>query len=302
MSKKSMTALVSAYSRAFHYLNNNVCIFSDNKAYDILSAEEYAVISSQMTQGIRFFNESFVGDEKQALRWVVDNQLSPTPLARGAFIENALNYSISFGVKQYIVLGAGYDTFAYRQNKLHNSIKIFEVDTEEMLSDKKQRTKKFGEVKNLNYVSCDFEKESIVSKLCQCPNFDKNSLSFCSMAGLTYYLTKEAFKLLLKSLCEIIPAKSSIAFDYPDQDMYTEKASLRAKKQLMLSQEANEHFKAGYSMGEMEMLLGEHDFLGYEHLCPQEITDNFFDKYNVANEGHSMKAFENVNYCLAVKR
>lgn len=57
-----------------------------------------------------------------------------------------------------------------------------------------------------------------------------------------------------------------------------------------------------YSYIELEKLLAESNFMIYEHLTPDEITDQYFKKYNNANPNHKMTAFDNVNYCLAVKK
>ena len=79
MEQKSLTALISAFSRAYHALNNEVTIFNDSLARDLLTDEEFNQIAKNMSDGIGFFNPSFVGEPEQALRWVVDNQLSPSP-------------------------------------------------------------------------------------------------------------------------------------------------------------------------------------------------------------------------------
>lgn len=85
MEQKSLTALISAFSRAYHALNNEVTIFNDSLARDLLTDEEFNQIAKNMSNGIGFFNPSFVGEPEQALRWVVDNQLSPIATWQGGF-------------------------------------------------------------------------------------------------------------------------------------------------------------------------------------------------------------------------
>ena len=51
-----------------------------------------------------------------------------------------------------------------------------------------------------------------------------------------------------------------------------------------------------------EKLLADYGLLLYEHLTPQEMTEQYFSAYNAANPSHRMTAMENMNYCLAVKR
>lgn len=62
-----MIALISCFTRYYHYKNNDVRIFSDNMAEKILSKEEYSNIS-EMIKGIKFFNSSFVGSYEDALK------------------------------------------------------------------------------------------------------------------------------------------------------------------------------------------------------------------------------------------
>ncbi len=59
---------------------------------------------------------------------------------------------------------------------------------------------------------------------------------------------------------------------------------------------------AAYNYQEMEELLEDCGFLIYEHLEPNEITEQYFKEYNDANSNNQMSAFENVNYCFAVKK
>ena len=56
MEQKSLTALISAFSRAYHALNNEVTIFNDSLARDLLTDEEFNQIAKNMSDGIGFFN------------------------------------------------------------------------------------------------------------------------------------------------------------------------------------------------------------------------------------------------------
>lgn len=108
----------------------------------------------------------------------------------------------------------------------------------------------------------------------------------------------------MKSCSEFdqIPKGSSIIFDYPDEDTYTSKVRERTKKQIAKAGAANEKILASYSYSELEKLLANSNFLICEHLTPDEITEKYFRKYNQSNPEYSITAFDNVNYCLAVKK
>ncbi|WP_252250069.1 class I SAM-dependent methyltransferase [Clostridium sp. ZBS13] len=305
MEKKFMSALICAFSRAYHAKENEVKIFDDTIAELLLSKEEYNEIGENMSCGIKFFNPKFVGSQDEALRWIVDDQLSSSPLGRAAYAEKMLKNAVCVGkAKQYLIFAAGYDSFAYRQPQWVKEIEIFEIDHPVTASDKMDRLKKAHlEIHdNVNYVVADFTQEKWIESLTKNKIFDRNKISFCSVLGLSYYLSKTDFEGLIKAIGEVIPKGSSLVFEYPDYATYANKVAERTKKQVMLANEANEKMLAGYSYDEMEKLLCKCGFLIYEYLTPKQITEQYFEEYNKANSTHYMSAFDNVNYCLAVRQ
>ncbi len=304
MKKESITALVSAFSRSCHSSYNKVRIFDDYLAKDILSKEEIERMSAHMSQGIHFFNSEFCGTSEEALRWIVDHQLSPSPLGRAAFAEKALKTATVLGSCQYIILGAGYDSFAYRQPEWASHLKIFEVDSLAMILDKERRiSKMMGKMpENLAYCPMDFEKESLCEVLSSYPQFDSRQVNFFSLLGITYYLSQSSFVKVIEDISKISPQGSSIVLDYPDELTFTDKAGDRVKKQVAMAGQAGENMVGGYAYDTMEDILATNGFLVYEHLTPEEITQQYFSEYNLANPRHMMTAFDNVNYCLAVKK
>ena len=91
----NMTALVSAFARAYHYINNDAWVFADPYAEKMLADEENASISQNMSQGISFFAPEFRGTPEEALRYIVDHQLAPSVLARCAFCERAIDNAVA---------------------------------------------------------------------------------------------------------------------------------------------------------------------------------------------------------------
>ncbi len=304
MKQKSMTALISAFSRAYHSENKSVKIFDDSVARQLLTDEEYSQISISMSNGIEYFNPSFIGDEVEALSWIVDNQLSPTPLARAAYAEKALEIAVHMGAEQYLIFAAGYDTFAYRQPNWADKIQVFEIDHSITASDKRKRLKNANNIipNNVNYIEADFTREMWQTALIEDDAFASSKISFSSMLGITYYLTKQEFERVISAISSILTRGSSIVFDYPDENSYTEKAGERSKKQSILAASANEKMLASYSYRTIEKLLSDYGFLIYEHLTPEEMTAQYFSAYNKSNCSYPMTAFDNVNYCLAVRK
>lgn len=140
----SMTALVSAFARAYHTEHSAAPVYRDPLARRLLSKEEYQSIGQNMAQGIAFFAPNFSGTPEQALRYVVDHQLAPSPLGRAVFARRALENALRLGTRQYWLLGAGYDTFPYRLPSWAQSLTVLELDRPEALADKARRLRRAG--------------------------------------------------------------------------------------------------------------------------------------------------------------
>ncbi|GLV64748.1 S-adenosyl-L-methionine-dependent methyltransferase [Bacillus mycoides] len=298
----SVTSLVSAFSRAYHSQFDNPKIFDDYIAKEFISPKERNEIETNMVQGIHFFNkdiaEQFQGDPKEILKWITQVQLSPTPLARAAYCERVLLHEITLGAKQYVILGAGLDTFSFRHKELENKIEVFEVDHPSTQQFKKERIKE-AELEipnNLHFVSMDFTKGFSDEQL-RNEGFE-NKKTFYSLLGVTYYLTKEELSSLIECLFEMVPAGSSIVFDYPDENLFTEKGlSNRVENMVKMAAVGGEPMKSCYSYCEMEALLEKSGLLIYEHLSPEDINKLYFEGRN-----DYLKAFETVQYMHAVKK
>lgn len=232
------------------------------------------------------------------MRYIVDQQLSPAPLARSAFAEQALEQAVNCGTKQYLILGAGYDTFAYRQSHWAKGLPIFELNKEEMSWDKQDRirTAELPCQENIHYIAADLGKDSWSTRLME-EGFLTEKRSFCSLLGLVYYLLKDSFEALLEKRSNILLKGSSLIFDYPMQE-----EGERSKKQKLLAQGAKEPMQAEYNYDELEQLLSNYGFRIYEHLLPDEMTEQYFAFHNLANPEHPMKAMEAAAYCLAVRK
>ncbi|EDX69637.1 MULTISPECIES: class I SAM-dependent methyltransferase [Bacillus] len=298
----SITSLVSAFGRAYHSEFDNPKIFDDYVAKDFISQKERNDIEMNMVQGMHFFNtdiaQQFQDNPQEILKWITQVQLSPTPLARAAYCERVLLHEITLGTKQYVILGAGLDTFSFRHRELENKIEVFEVDHPSTQKFKKERIKEAElEVPNhLHFVSMDFTKGFSYEQL-QNEGFE-NKKTFFSLLGVSYYLTKEELSSLIECLFEMVPEGSSIVFDYPDENLFTEKGlSNRVENMVKMAAIGGEPMKSCFSYAEMEALLEKAGLLIYEHLSPKDINTFYFEGRN-----DYLKAFETVHYVHAVKR
>jgi len=299
--ESSLTSLVAAFSRAYHAKEDRPIIFNDYIAQDFLLAEEYKAISTNMANGIAFFSsdmaEKLKNQHEAILKWVTQIQLSPTPLARAAYAENVVLHECQLGAEQYIILGAGLDTFAWRHDTLTN-ITIFEVDHPSTQRFKIERLQQAGHTipPHLNFVAMDFMKELSLDKLVAA-GFDLSKKTVITLLGVSYYLTKEVFQQLLRLFFKDLPKGSSIIFDFADERLFTEAGIFnRVQNMLQMAKASGEQMSYASSLVDLERLLSNEQLLVYEHLSPQEIQNQYF-----ANRNDNLQAFETIHYLHAVK-
>jgi methyltransferase (TIGR00027 family) len=287
----NMTALVSCFARSYHTLNSNIKIYDDEYARKMLSDEEYNNISLSMTSGIEFFDSSYEGNN--TLGFIVNNHLAPAVLARSSFNERHLNNEIRLGLSQYVILGSGYDTSAY---KVNDKVKVFELDKEEMICDKKKRVLK-GKIdcSNVSYIGCDFNNDNWMEIL-KNTGFDSDKKTLWSMLGVSYYLDRDVFFETIKLLAENMSSGSSIIFDYPTLEDDENKTRKEA-----LAKATNEDMKGRYSREDILNVSRKFGLKVYEDLGSNDINNDYFYDYNTLNPDLRIYAPEGINYCLLVK-
>lgn len=287
----NMTALVSLFVRCYHTKFSNIKIYNDPLAEKIITEEEYQSIATNMAKGIEFFNKDYKGNEP--LKWIVNNQLSPSVLARSAFNEKHLLNEISIGLKQYLILASGYDTSFY---KVKDKVKVFELDKEEMIEDKIRRLKKAHiNNDNVTYISCDLTTDWISMLLNSL--YKKEEKTFCSLLGISYYLTKEAFTNVIKILAENIPKGSAIVFDFSNE-FVTLKEIINEK----LASSAKEPMQSKYSLSDIMSIADKSNLQMYELVSSKEINETYFYDYNTLNPDDLIMAPDGVSYCLLIKQ
>lgn len=303
--ESSMTALVSAFSRAYHSQNDVPKIFDDYLAIDLLSQEEFSEIKVNMINGVPFFNqdiaEKFKDDPEEILKWITQVQLSPTPLSRAAYCENVLLNELVLGVEQYVILGAGLDTFCFRHPELENKLEVFELDHPTTQKSKIERLNNAGLKipNNLKLVPMDFTRETIQTIQTLINNgFNENKKTFFSLLGVSYYLTKEENASLINHIFANVPSGSSIVFDYADETLFEVKGlSNRVDNMVKMALASGEPMKSSFAYNELEYMLEKSGLLIYEHLSPTVINKQYF-----RNRTDYLSAFETINFIHAVKK
>ena len=168
--KASITALMSSFGRAIHAENEKHPVFGDFLAKELMTAEEYAAVQSYLLGEAQFFEPEIAPakqEPKGLLRRLVNVHIAPSPLCRAAYTEKALKTAVLTGTKQYVILGAGMDTFAFRETEFLSKYRVFEVDHPLTQADKLERIIHAGWTipDNLAFVPVDFTKDSLTERL-----------------------------------------------------------------------------------------------------------------------------------------
>jgi methyltransferase (TIGR00027 family) len=143
-------------------------------------------------------------------------------LVRSAFAEDRLRAAVARGVRQCVVLGAGYDTFAYRQPDWMDGVRVVEVDAPETQSDKCARLERAAITvpTNVTFAPVDFERMPLAAGLAMA-GFDDSAPAFFSWLGVTMYLTRPAVDAVFGFVAGL-PAGSEIAFTFSAPGASTE--------------------------------------------------------------------------------
>lgn len=295
----SVSALISAYSRGYHAAHDEPKIFDDFLALQLFTSDETAMFQRNLAEALKFFDPeraALCSDEASALGWFVRLQGGPITLSRSRYVENCLNVAVLEGVRQYIILGAGMDTFAFRRLDLMRQLQVFEVDHPGTQANKRERLARLRwEIPpQLTFVPLDFNHASLSAVLRQ-TRFDPQALTMVSWLGVTYYLSRNAVVGTLRELAALAPAGSTVIFDYMDRDAFApERAATRALRQQAAMRQSGEPMQTGFDPATLPSELADVGLQLCEDLGPAEIEARFF-----AGRDDGFHAFEHVHFARA---
>ncbi|MEU2038995.1 class I SAM-dependent methyltransferase [Nocardia niwae] len=196
----SRTALITAYARAYHQIADRPRIFTDPLAARLLgvTAEELAEKGTPTT--------NHLGDK------VSDRPRRLFFAARARFAEDAVAAAITAGVRQVVILGAGLDTFAYRNPR--PDLRVFEVDHPATQAWKRERLTAAGidRPETLTFVPVDFETQTLAAGL-ESTGFKRTDPAVFVWLGVVFYLTSNAAHATLEYIAgQAHPVE--VVFDY----------------------------------------------------------------------------------------
>ncbi|HEX4310152.1 MAG TPA: class I SAM-dependent methyltransferase [Acidobacteriaceae bacterium] len=195
--RRSGTAERVAIRRAAHQLYDRPLIFEDPLALRILSEEAAARIPAEADEG----NQNPWG---RGLRIFL--------AVRSRFAEEELAHAVQQGVRQYVVLGAGLDTFAYRNP--FADLRVFEVDHPDTQAWKRAQFQNAGIdiPDSMRFAPIDFERDTLAHGLAAA-GFRFDEPAFFAWLGVVPYLTRVAAFATLTFIASL-PPHSGVVFDY----------------------------------------------------------------------------------------
>ncbi len=258
----SKTAVLVATIRAVHLRwQDPPHIFEDTYALQMLTPFWYAVA------------------KYRPLKWLVSDVILgvyrpvyPAVILRSRYAEDQLEQAIESGASQYVILGAGHDTFALRRQDLADKVRVFEVDHPATQEVKRQRVlKAIGRIPpNLTFVPVDFEIDKMDEELAKA-GFDSQAPAFFSWLGVTYYLTQEAIRDSLERIAEISAPGSRIVFDFKiaKHMMSAEWRTLCEKMEGFVARRG-EPMLTDFSPQSLSDLMARHGYAEVEMMPPEE--------------------------------
>jgi methyltransferase (TIGR00027 family) len=256
MSQKaaSRTALATAHMHAAHQLLDPPPRILEDPA-------AVAVLGPDAEQRILELAERAQTPEGRALRAHM--------VLRSRFAEDRLAAAVDRGVTQYVILGAGFDTFAVRQPPWARSLRILEVDHAGTQDLKRAHLAAAGLVvpPNAGFATIDFERESLRDGLLR-QGISPAARTFFSWLGVTMYLQKSAIDAVLRSVAQF-PAGSEIVLTFASASNTPRPIAERAAH-------AGEPWLSFFEPAEMRDELLAAGFTTVELLTPAVAQERYF--------------------------
>jgi methyltransferase (TIGR00027 family) len=190
---------------------------------------------------------------------------------RSAIAEQALFRAVASGARQTVLIGAGFDTFAFRQPEWAAKLTIFEVDHPATQAAKRSFLKSAGHSfpENLRFCPADLESVDLTDVLMSA-EFEPSLPTFFSWLGVIPYLSSAAIDSTIRALGQWAAGHSiALSFVLPDSRLSGDDA-LTASIASAASAKRGEPWVSRHLKEEMDLILREHGYTSVEHFGPNE--------------------------------
>lgn len=199
-------------------------------------------------------------------------------VARARFIEDMVVEQVSRGLNQYVILGAGLDSFAQRRPETASRLRVFEVDQPGPQAWKRQRLMElgFGVPDWLRFVPVDFEKGESWREGLAAAGFDDSKPAIVVSTGVSMYLTKDANAAALRQVASFAPRSTfAMTFLLP---LEMADAEVRAGLEMAAkgARASGTPFVSFFTPTEIVALAREAGFREVQHVSASELTQRYF--------------------------
>jgi methyltransferase (TIGR00027 family) len=247
------TAAGAAFARAAHrLLDGDPKVFDDPLAAVLLGPDVETAIDYMTTMG--------TPETQAGSRALI--------VGRARYVEDRLAAAVARGVRQYVILGAGLDSFAHRDRL---GTRVFEVDLPELQAWKRKRYAACGlkTPDTLVYVPTDFESESAVDALRRSA-FDFGQPSFVAWAGVVPYLTAEAIDATLAAIASFQAGTELVLSYVTPPRLWDPLDRLVAEFIIPSAESLGEPIRSFHQPEDIAAVLDGHGFADLTHFGPHE--------------------------------
>jgi len=273
--KASKTALATSLMRAIHTrLDRNPLI--DDSWGDRIVPES----ALRMFRDAALFRMDPASQAKAraAPDSVVDTSLRASPayagvIMRSRYAEDALRAAVADGVRQYVLIGAGFDSLALRRPEFAVDLEIYEIDHPATQELKLHQLRGCGISlpRSVHFIAADLTTESLASALAR-TKFRSDLRAFFSWLGVTMYLTRAANMASLRAVAGSAALGSELVFTYLDERAFASDSAVFEELRRRVAA-VSEPFKSGFDPATLAELLRDTGFELIEDLGERELLD-----------------------------
>lgn len=199
-------------------------------------------------------------------------------VARSKFIEDFVVKKQSQGVSQYVILGAGIDTFAQRKPHIATQLRVFEVDQPAPQEWKKQRLQELGFSNPdwLKFVPVDFEAGDDWWKRLIDAGFDKDKSAVVASAGVSMYLTKDSIAATLRQVAALAPGSALVMSFLLPIEMVEPEMKEGVERSIKGAKASGTPFISFFMPEDIMSLARQCGFKNTEHVSAEELAKRYF--------------------------
>jgi len=261
----SKTAVMTAAARALHREDPPPWVLDDHLALELAGEEGVSI-----TQRLR--DELSAEDLLTFTRWMS---------VRSRLVEDVVEPAVAAGIRQYAILGAGLDSFAYRRLDLLERVRVFEVDHPASQAWKRKRLAELGISlpANLAFAPVDFETQTLRDGLLAA-GFNFAASAVFSWIGVTMYLTLAAIEATLEMVAACPPgSRIVLTYNLPPSALDEQAFAMNTTMSRVVG-EMGEPWISLFTPAEAEALLRRCGFEEVDHFGPAEAIRTYFPDWS----------------------